>query len=450
MLRPRDVGPTVEGIEMNQVQGEPKGPLAGVRVIEFSQVVAGPSCGRVLAELGADVIKVEPPDGDPYRNTGTVVPNEGKRFQSLNLGKRSLVVDLSKPEGQAVVQRLAKTADVLLVNYRHGVADRIGIGYDTISKINPALIYCRITGFGVHSAAATLPATDPMMQAYSGLMVGGGKVDEDGLPESVSATAIADYTTGFGSAIAICAALYARRDTGRGQLINTSLLRSALSVQDTNVMREPVYDATQRDPLVAALEELRDRGGTYREMIDTRQGMRSRTMSLRFYSGAYQAKDGVIMLGALTPNSRASARRVLGIKDDPTEHPPEDASAPEYVASLQGLHDQIAATIRSNTVRYWVDALQDGGCPAAPVNFPEMMSDDPIVEAEGLMVEVVNATTGPQKVIGPMFEMSDTPTAIHRASPPLGGHTHDVLVDSGFSEAEIAELLAAGTVHTRF
>lgn len=151
------------------------------------------------------------------------------------------------------------------MNCRHGVADRIGIGYDTISKINPALIYCRITAFGVHSAAATLPATDPMMQAYSGLMVGGGKVDEDGLPESVSATAIADYTTGFGSAIAICAALYARRDTGRGQLINTSLLRSALSVQDTNVMREPVYDATRRDPLVAALEELRNRGGTYRE-----------------------------------------------------------------------------------------------------------------------------------------------------------------------------------------
>ena len=434
---------------MSQEQGGAHGPLTGIRVIEFSQVVAGPSCGRVLAELGAEVIKIEPPEGDPYRNTGTVVPNEGKRFQSLNLGKRSLAVDLSKPEGQAVVQRIAKTADVLVINYRHGVADRLGIGYETMSKINPALIYCRITGFGVHSAAATLPATDPMMQAYSGLMVAGGKVDEAGLPESVSATAIADYTTGLASAVAICAALYARRDTGRGQLINSSLLRSALAVQDTNVMREPVYDSTQRDPMVAALEAIRVRGGTYREMIEKRQGMRSSTMSLRFYSGAYRASDGVVMLGALTPNSRASARRVLGITDDPTERPVENASDPGYLAGLQRLHDQIATTIRGNTVRHWVDALQTGGCPAAPVNFPELMSEDPIVQAEGLMVDVVNETTGPQRVVNTLFEMSDTPTAVHRASPPLGGHTQDVLASSGFSEAEIAALLAAGTVHAR-
>ncbi len=435
---------------MDQAGGGPKGPLTGIRVIEFSQVVAGPSCGRVLAELGADVIKVEPPEGEPYRNTGTVVPNEGKRFQSLNLGKRSIVIDLSKPEGQAVVQRIAKTADVLLINYRHGVADRLGIGYETLSNLNPRLIYCRITGFGVRSAAATLPATDPMMQAYSGLMVAGSKVDEDGLPEGVSATAIADYTAGFGSAIAICAALYARHETGRGQLINSSLLRAALTVQDTNVMREPVYDATQRDPMVEALDAIRARGGTYREMIDTRQGMRSRTMSLRFYSGAYQASDGVVMLGALTPNSRAAARRVLGVKDDPTEGPVEDASAAEHVAALHRLHKYIADTIRSNTVRHWVDALQEGGCPAAPVNFPETMSEDPIVLAEGLMVDVVNETTGPQRVVAPLFEMSDTPTAVHRASPPLGGHTRDVLLSSGFSEQEIAALLAKGTVNARF
>ena len=434
---------------MVQMQSVPQGPLGGVRVLEFSQVVAGPSCGRVLAELGADVIKVEPPEGDPYRNTGTVVPNEGKRFQSLNLGKRSVVVDLSKPQGQAVVQQMLKTADVLLINYRHGVADRLGIGWDKASEINPRLIYCRITGFGVHSAAATLPATDPMMQAYSGLMVAGGKVDDEGLPESVGATAIADYSAGFGAAIAICAALYARRESGRGQLIDASLLRSALAVQDTNVMREPVYDATQRDPLVAVVEGIRARGGTYREMIDMRQNMRSRTMSLRFYSGAYQAADGVVMLGALTPNSRAAARRVLGVIDDPTLQTPEDPSAPEYVASLNHLHEHIADTIRSKSVRYWVDALQDGGCPAAPVNFPELMSEDPIVVAEGLMVDVVNETTGPQRVMGPLFEMSQTPTAIYRASPPLGGHTLGVLSDCGFSDAEITALLAAGTVLAR-
>lgn len=127
----------------------------------------------------------------------------------------------------------------------------------------------------------------------------------------------------------------------------------------------------------------------------------------------------------------------------------EDASDPAYLADLAGLHDQIAATIRSNTVRHWVDALQAGGCPAAPVNFPETMSEDPIVRAEGLMVDVVNATTGPQRVVGALFEMSDTPTAVHRASPPLGGHTEEILAESGFSDSEIGALLAAGTVHAR-
>lgn len=428
---------------------DPKdGPLAGIRVIEFSQVVAGPSCGRVLAELGADVLKIEPPEGDPYRNQGTVVPNEGKRFQSLNLGKRSVVIDLQQPEGRALVQRLAAESDVLVINYRHGVAKRLGIDWETLSAMNPRLIYCRITGFGVNNTMATAPATDPMMTAYSGLMAGNGKVDEFGLPQSVSATAIADYTTGFGSAIAICAALYARRDTGRGQLIDSSLLRSALAVQDTNVMREPVSDATLRDPIVDALESIRARGGSYLEMLDTRTGMRSGALSLRFYSGAYQAKDGVIMLGALTPNSRAAARNAFGIVNDPTLTPAEDANAPEYLAALQDLRTHIEDTVRTKTVAEWMQILSAAGCPVAPVNFPEEMSDDPIVVEEGLMREVVNEITGPQRVIGPLFDMSHTSTAIRRASPPLGGHTREVLSELGLSTAEIDGLLAKGTIHS--
>src|SRR5438105_15584278 len=117
-------------------EGEPRGPLAGVRVLEFTQVVAGPFCGLVLADLGAQVIKIEPPEGDPYRNTGTVVPNEGKRFQSLNRGKQSIVIDLQTKAGQALVQKMATQADVLLINYRHGVSKRLGIDYETLSKLN--------------------------------------------------------------------------------------------------------------------------------------------------------------------------------------------------------------------------------------------------------------------------------------------------------------------------
>jgi formyl-CoA transferase len=425
-----------------------RGALRGIRVLEFSQVVAGPTCGRALSQLGADVIKVEPPEGDPYRNTGTVVPNEGKRFQSLNLGKRSIVVDLSNPDGQALVQRLAQTVDVVVINYRHGVAARLGIDAETLMALNPRLIYCRLTGFGVQNRSATAPATDPMMAAYSGLMVGGGKVDESGMPQPLGAAAIADAVTGYVSAMAVCAALYARIETGRGQVIDASLLRSALSVQETTVMREPTYDATQRDPMVAEIERLRLSGGSYVDMLAAREQARSTTTTLRFYSGAYRAKDGVVMLGALTPNSRAAARAALGVEDDPTLDVPDDPRAPEYQARLQALKDHIASTIAGMTVKECISRLEPAGCPVAPVNFPETMSDDEVVREEGIMWEVVNYTTGPQRVVGPIVTMSDTPTAIKSASPPLGAHTVEVLSEAGLTSEEIDGLVARSVVRT--
>jgi len=429
-------------------QAPRRGPLAGIRVLEFSQVVAGPFCGVVLADLGAEVIKVEPTGGEPYRNTGTVVPDEGKRFQSLNRGKRSLAVDLHDERGRALIQRLARDADVVVINYRGGVATRLGIDYETLSAINPRLVYCRMTGFGVSAESHDRPATDPMMQAYSGLMANAGKVSDEGLPQPVGATAIADYTTGLGSVAAICAALYHRRESGRGQLIDASLLRSALAVQDTNVMREPVWDAVMRDPMVEALEAIRARGGTYREMIETRTNFRTQTMTLRLYSGAYQARDGVIMLGALTPLSRAAARRVLGIENDPTEAPVDPATAATIQARLGELHDEISDTIGERTVSEWMAAFEAGGVPAAPVNFPEWMGDDPLVRAERIMVDVVHEVTGPQRVVGPLFEMSETPTAVRGASPPLGRDTRALLAEAGMNAEEIAALHAAGVVRS--
>jgi len=422
------------------------GPLHGIRVLEFSQVVAGPTCGRSLAELGAQIIKVEPPGGDPYRNTGAVIPNEGKRFQSLNIGKKSIVIDLSRPEGQSIAQRIAKTVDVVIINYRHGVANRLGIDYETLSSLNHSLIYCRLTGFGTKSRAATWAATDPMMQGYSGLMAGGGKVDEDGLPQTIAAAAIADAATGYIAAMAVCAALYARKETGKGQVIDASLLRSALAVQETTVMREPVFDATQRDPMVAEIERIRESGGSYREMLAVREHRRSATMTLRVYSGAYQAKDGVIMLGALTPNSRAVARRILGVVNDPTLANPDDPTSPEYLAQLDELKNHIRTTIAQRSVSEWMALLHEGGCPVAPVNFPELMSDDAIVNEEGIMWDIENPVTGPQRVVGPVVEMSHTPTAIQGPSPQLGQHTRDVLAEAGVSDEEIADAITNGIV----
>lgn len=427
-----------------------QGALSGIRVIEFTQIVSGPACGRVLAELGADVIRVEPPEGDPKRNLGAVVPGEGKSFQSLNLGKRSISIDLHCEAGRQTAQRLAQNADVVLCNYRFGVAERLGIDYETLSNLNPTLIYCRITGFGVRSTAATRGAVNGVVEAYAGLLVGGGKIGEDGLPQSNSATAFTDYTAGFSAAIAVCAALYHRRETGKGQILDCSLLRSVLAVQDQHVMREPVQDVTFRDPLIQAIDAIRQQGGNYRQMLGAREKVLSGSRGLNVYHAAFQARDGVIVLGASTAKTRAAARRVLGVPDDPVLTPPiEDINASEYLMGLQQLHDQFASAIGAQTVGYLVDALNAVGCPAAPVNFPEEMSDDPIVEAEGLMVSTSHAITGPQRVLGPLFEMSASPTRVQRASPALGEHSRGILIEAGFDEAEVDALLEAGAVRQR-
>lgn len=430
----------------DQRDGAPSGALSGVRVLEFTQILAGPLCGRVLAEMGADVIRVEPPEGDPRRNQGGVVPNESKYFQAFNLGKRSVVIDLSSDAGREAAQRLAQHADVVVCNYRHGVAKRLGIDYETLSQLNPALIYCRITGFGVRSVAASYGAVNGVVEAYGGLVVGGGRVGENGLPQANSGTAFTDHTAGFSATIAICGALYARRETGKGQLLDCSLLRSVLSVQSQQVMREPVEDVTQRDPMVHAIEEIRARGGGYKEMLETRKSFLA-ARGLNVYQSAFQAQDGVIVLGASTPRTRKAARRALGVGDAPILNPPiEDVMAPEYTAAMQRLRDQFTEAIAGQKVAHLIEVLNATGCPAAKVNFPEEMSDDPIVEAEGIMVSIVNGTTGPQRVLGPLFEMSRTPTRIQRPSPGLGEHSREILAEAGFDVSELDSLCRSGAV----
>jgi len=146
------------------------GALAGIRVLELSQIVAGPLVGVLLSDMGADVVKVEPPEGEARRNSAAVVPNEGKYFQSLNRGKRSLTVDLARPEGAALIRRIIPTFDVMVINYRHGVAGKLGIDYDTLRALNPRLVYASITGFGETGPMATRAGSDIVAQAYSGLM----------------------------------------------------------------------------------------------------------------------------------------------------------------------------------------------------------------------------------------------------------------------------------------
>lgn len=425
------------------------GPLAGVRVLEFSQIVAGPVCGINLSDLGADVIKVEPPGGESIRNTGAVIPREGKGFQALNRGKRSLIVDLQDDRGRELIHRLVRDFDVVLINYRLGVAERIGIDYDSLRAIKPDLIYWQNTGFGEEGPEAYRAGSDIVAQAYSGLMALDGKLRDDGAPDLISSP-VSDLITGFASAMGICAALYHRAQTGEGQRLSTSLLRSSLFMMGASVMREPVHDSVVRDQMLASVEQIKAEGGSYEQIIQSRESLQEIRIAFRLYYGGYRASDGGVVLGALTKANRDGMRRVLGIYgDELSDAEGYDAYDAENQRVALEWRGRIREIFLTKTVAEWVRLFDEAEVPVAPVQFPEDMSEDPQVEADHMLWEHEHAATGPQRLMGPAVVMSGTPTRAYRPAPAYGEHSSEVLIEAGLTVTEIAALCNAGIVEER-
>ena len=432
--------------EDSEVNGEVTGPLRGIRVLEFSQIVAGPVAGIYLSDLGADVVKVEPPGGEARRNMGAVVPNEGKYFQTLNRGKRSLVVDLQRPGGPELIQRIIPGFDVVTINYRIGVSERLGIDYPTLSALCPGLIYVEITGFGDEGPEAGRPGTDIVAQGYSGMMASEGKTDEQGAPQLIQSAPYADRASGIAAAMGVCAALYHRERTGEGQLIRLSLLQTALELLSRQVAREPVHDALTRDPMMQRIEELQAAGVSYPELLAERRSQMTQFMSHRLYYGGYNTRDGAVVIGCVTRLNRDAARRVLGTEDEPSDDADFNAADPQSIAGSVEWKARIDVTMLTRTSAQWVAALDAAGVPATVVHFPEQMADDPQVQAMGMFAELEHEITGKQRLVGPLLRMSKTPPVALLPAPTLGGHSDEVLREGGVSEAEIAELRAAGVV----
>jgi len=420
------------------------GALAGIRVLEFSQIVAGPIAGVALSDFGADVVKVEPLEGETRRRAGGVYPKESKYFQSLNRGKRSLSLDLKREEGRALIHRIIPYFDVVISNFRTGVMTRLGIDYEALRKHNHGLIYANITGFGNAGPAATRAGGDLALQAFSGLIVTEGKVDEYGAPDNVMTTFI-DRTTGFATAMGVIAALYHRALTGEGQELHTSLLQSALELQSQLVNREPVEDATMRDPFVDEIRQLREAGASHKELLARRAEHLKGRVTHRLYSGGYNTAQGAIVLGALTRENRDALRNALGVSDF-TDQPDFDINAPGAWERVQELRSQIQARLMTRPAGEWAAILAGLGAPASEVNFPEEMSEHQLVKEAGVMAELEHEITGSQQVVGPLVRMSRTPTAATKAAPPLGHHNREVLSECGLSDTEVTQLIESGVV----
>lgn len=420
------------------------GPLDGIKILEFTQIIAGPFGGMLLADMGADVVKIEPLEGEPWRLALQFIPEESKTYMSLNRGKRSLPLNLAEPEGQDVVRRMALDADVVVINARPDVPAKLGIDYETLSAINPRLIYCDNTAFGRSGPHSYRPGYDLIIQAMTGLMAAEGKI-QDGVPRLITSTAVADYSTGIAIAWGVCAALFHRERTGEGQRIDTSLLASALSVQTGGFMEVDAFDRERREDFLTVLGAMREAGASYEEIDEQYQQMMNPFRRGNVYYRTYQAKDGALAVACLSDRLRKRVADVLGL-DDPRFEPGYDPFSQEAQERGDKLVAEAEALFRERTVDEWLAVWDEVGVPAGPVRFIQEMLDDEQVAANGLAVDLEHSLAGRVRMVGPMIQMSKSPLEARSASPALGEHTDEVLREAGYSESQIEALRGNGVV----
>jgi len=414
------------------------GALDGIKILEFTQIIAGPFGGMMLSDMGADVIKVEPLQGEPWRLARQFIPGESKTYMSLNRGKRSLPLDLTKPEAMDIVRQMIPDIDVIIITARPDVPEKLGIDYETLAEINPRLIYCDNTAFGRNGPHAYRPGYDLIVQAMSGLMASEGKL-VDGVPQVISSTAVADFATGIAIAWGVCAALFVRERTGKGQKIDTNLLGTALGVQTGSFMEVAAFDAESRQEFTTTLSALREGGATYTEMDEQYRSILSPWRGGNIYYRTYAAKDGVFAVACLSDHLRKRVADILGI-DDPRFRPGWDAFDEQAIAEGEALVPVVEDLFKQRTVDEWLNDFDEVGVPAGPVCFVPELLDDPQVTANNLVVDLEHSLAGSVRMVGPMISMSDTPLEAQGASPALGEHTDEILSALGFQPDAIQKL----------
>jgi formyl-CoA transferase len=421
------------------------GPLAGVRILEFSEIIAAPFGGMLLSDMGADVIKVEPPAGEPWRGFQPLGLREGRGYISLNRGKRGVAVDLNVSQGREIIHRLAERADVVLINFRPDVAAKLGIDYETLSAKNPRLIYCDNTAFGRRGPYAHRPGYDLIAQAVTGLMTVEGRQEESGAP-LLNGHPAADISTGLAIAWGICAALYHRERTGRGQCISTTLMGSAIGIQSTRFMSIEAVDTEAREAALERIGELRRSGGTYKEQLQVIAGVRPVVGNI--YYRCYRTADGFIAVGCLSTPLRRKLLAAIGLEDWRVGRKPEDVdpTRPEVQEHGKRLVAQAEAIFATKGNDEWLRILDAGGVPAGPVRFTEELLEDPQVLENQFVTNVDHPLLGPVRMASPLIQMTETPLQAQGASPTLGQHNEEVLSDLGYSDVEITELREQGVI----
>lgn len=393
------------------------GPLAGLRVLELAQIMAGPTCGMMLADMGADVIKVEKlPGGDDaraYREprvNGVSAP-----FMVLNRNKRGIALNLKKPQGRDILLRMVAEADVLTENYRRGTLEKLGLGYDVLSRVNPGLIYCAVSGYGRDGPCADMAGFDLIAQGFSGLMSVTG---EPGGPPLKTGNSIADINAGILAVAGITAAYVHKLKTGQGQVVDTSLMEAA--VQQT-YWHAAIWFATGRSPGPAGSAHL-----------------------LAAPYQAFRASDGWITIGGANQSNWERIADVLGHPEWRTDA--RFATNEDRLRNLADLTEAMNAVLVTRGRQEWMAAFDAAGVPAGPVNTIGEALSHPQVAARGMVVEVAHPQAGKTKALGCPIHFSATPTRIDRAAPMLGQHSRELLREYRYTDAEIDAFVADGVI----
>ena len=423
-----------------------EGVLHGVRVLELTQVIAGPYAAMLLADMGAEVVKVEPLGGVRDRSLGSVFPGTARQFQAVHRGKKSLALDVATHDGIQTLYRILPTFDVLITNFRDEFARRCGFDYEALSEIHPGLIYARISSFGMDGPLADAAGVSLTMQAYSGDMAEEARIDTDGNPRGTGSTYFVDITTGTNTALGVVGALLHRNRTGEGQLVDAILLRTAMAMINSLVMQEPVSDSVL---IGTAVDDARQRfreGECYENVVrQYAETTHNRINIPRPYFSGYTVKDGAIFLGCTTRNHRARAREIIGVEGIVENDDEYDPDNPADVARAIEVKAAVNAVMPSRTMEEWISDFRSAGLAVAPVLFPPELVSDP--HAAQFFIELDDPLTGPQKQLRSLFEMSKTPVCAGGPSPVLGSHTDELLARAGLSAEEIRDLKDKGIAH---
>ena len=373
------------------------GILEGIRVIDFTHMIAGPLSTMVLADLGADVIKIEPPEGETARHLGDPYwTDQTDYFIALNRNKRSVVLDLKSPSGIDAVRALIADADIVVENFRAGTADKLGLGYDALAELNPRLIYCSISGFGPDGPYADRPAVDPIVQALSGIMQLTGTETSGPLKTGFP---LGDYVTPLFGAIGMLAALIEREKTGKGQRIDVSMLDATVF---SMIPREGGYFAKGLHPI--------RRGNGHTQLMP---------------ANTYHTADGrQIMLFCHNPKFWQALIDVLG--DEGLRTDPRFATNAARIAARDELEARIGAAFLEHPLSYWLPRIERFGASAAPVRtFDEVFADPEILRH--VVATVDHPTAGEVSLLKTPIRFSETPVTIRAAPPLLGQHNDEVL-----------------------